>query len=699
VRTTIAIAGLMLLAAGTTSAQTPLPGFGPDAAARQAAVERVLLEVPDTARARRHARALAAEPHVAGTPRQRWTADYVMREMAAMGLDTQRVALRVYLPHPESTVVELVAPERRRIALVEPPIPGDPSTQDTLWPPMNGYSGAGDVTAPVVYVNYGLAEDYRLLDSLGIPVRGRVAIARYGRSYRGIKAREAERNGAAALIMYSDPQDDGYFRGDVYPDGPWRGAHATQRGSINNSRADPSTPGWASTRDARRVPFDSMEIPRIPVVPMGYGHAAPILEALGGRSVPQAWQGGLPFRYHVGGTDSVRLRVAVWPEQGERAYKTIENTFGTLRGSDWRDELVVVGGHRDSWGHGAADNVSGIVSILEAARAWSEAAKRGMRPRRSIVFATWDAEEWGLVGSTEWVELAADRLRKNAVAYLNQDMSAVGRGFGASGTASLHPLLRAATGAVTHPGDSVTVAAAWRRGVTPPDTLPRIGDLGGGSDFAGFYNFLGIPAIDFGFGGPVGVYHSAYDTYTFMERFADPGYLSHAAAARLSAVLLGRIANADVVPLDYASFGSYLLPLLANAEKAAGDAGWKLETGDLRAALGELRTAGAAFNAARDAAVAARPSRKSLTEANRLLRGVEQEITRPEGLPGRANVRNLVFAADRDNGYANIPLPGLMEAIRDRDEPRAKREIADLARRVRAAAARVDAARTALAGR
>jgi N-acetylated-alpha-linked acidic dipeptidase len=278
-------------------------------------------------------------------------------------------------------------------------------------------------------------------------------------------------------------------------------------------------------------------------------------------------------------------------------------------------------------------------------------------------------------------------------------MSAVGRGFGASGTASLHPLLRSATGAVAHPGDSVTVAAAWRRGVTPPDSLPRIGDLGGGSDFAGFYNFLGIPAIDFGFGGPVGVYHSAYDTYTFMERYADPGYLSHAAAARLSALLLGRIANADVVPLDYAAFGTYLLPLVAGAEKAAGEAGWELETAGLRAALGELRDAGARFNAARDRALAGRPGRKALTEANRLLRGVEQQITRPEGLPGRSNVRNLVFAADRDNGYANIPLPGLMEAIRDRDEFRAKLEIADLATRVRAAAARVDSAGAALGAR
>ena len=701
------LAAVLPTSAAPLRAQTPdsasgadtgaaITGFSRETAGRQRVLERLLATTPDTARARTLARALGAEPHVAGTPAQTRTADRVLRTMAEAGLDTMRLPLRVYLPFPESTVVELIRPVRRRLRLTEPALPEDPSTQGRLWPVMNGYSASGDVIGSVVYANYGLAADYRTLDSLGVSVKGKVVVARYGRSYRGIKAREAEANGALALILYSDPQDDGWFRGDVYPDGPMRPPAAAQRGSINNTRADPSTPGWPSTADARRIPRDSMQLVAIPVVPLGYGEAQAILARLRGRSVPQSWQGALPFRYHVGGTEEPRVRVGVWLQSGERAYKTIYNTFGTLRGTTWPDEMVIVGGHRDAWGHGAADNVSGVVAILEAARAWGDAARQGMGPRRTLVFATWDAEEWGLVGSTEYAELMADTLRARAVAYLNQDMSAVGRAFGASGTASLHPLLRDAARTLRHPGDTLSVYDAWRRQAPSREEEPRIGDLGGGSDFAGFYNYLGIPAFDFGFGGPIGVYHSAYDTHTFVERFADPGYLSHAAAARLSAVLLARLANADVVPLDYAAFGVYLASLLDEPARASAALGWSFDLAPLKAAADSLRLAGAAFNRARDSVLARGADSVALGRANAVLRTVEQEITREEGLPGRPGMRNLVFAADRDDGYATIALPGLAEAIRDGDERRARAEAEDLVRRVLAAARRVAEARAAL---
>lgn len=403
----------------------------------------------------------------------------------------------------------------------------------------------------------------------------------------------------------------------------------------------------------------------------------------------------------------MQVRVAVYPERGERAYKMIYDTFGMLRGSEFPEELVIIGGHRDAWGPGADDNVSGVVSVMEAARAWAAAARAGFRPRRTIVFATWDAEEWGLVGSTEWVELMQDTLRRHAVAYLNQDESAAGRRFGAGGTASLQGFVREATKTVMQPGDTSSIYDVWSRGGGRGGAAragePAMGDLGGGSDFAGFYNFLGIPSIEFGFGGAAGWYHSAYDTYTAMERFGDPGYLSHAAAGRLDAVLVGRLANAQVLPFSYAALGKYLGQLVDRAVKAADDSVMRVEVASLRDAAHELEVAGQRFEALRDSTLVADRSGASAgnrryAAANRLLRTVEQHLTRPEGLAGRPRMRNLIFASDRDNGYANIPLPGIVEALRDHDLPRARREATDLASRIRAAAAAVDAARAALVG-
>lgn len=690
---------LSTVAVPLTAQEEGLTGFAARAQDRQHAAEAVLLGVPDTASARQHARTLAGRVHVAGTPAQDRTADYVLRQLASYGFDTVRVAYRVYLPHHDSTLVERLLPTRLRLELGERPLGQDPSTAESLWPAMNGYSGAGDVTAPVIYVNYGLAADYAVLDSLGIAVEGKVVLARYGKSYRGIKAREAEARGAAALLLYSDPQDDGYFRGDVYPRGPMRHPDAVQRGSINNGRGDPSTPGSASTDTARRLPLDSMVVVRIPVVPLGYRNASAFLELLDGPSVPQPWQGGLPFRYHVGGGGAVVARVAVWPETGERAYKTIVNTIATLRGTDWPDEMVLAGAHRDSWGHGAVDNVTGVTSLLEAGRALGTAARRGFRPRRSVVLATWDAEEWGLVGSVEYVEDRADGLRQSAVAYLNQDVVAAGRTFSSSATASLHGFVRDLARSVQQPGDTVSVYTAWRaQHPLAPGVEPRLGDLGGGSDFAGFYNHLGIPSIDFGFGGPYGVYHSAYDTYTFVEKFADPDYASHAAAGRMTALALSRLANADVAPLDYAGFGRYVAGLVATLRQDMGAADRTLPWSTLDSAIAGLTDAGARFNTVRDSVLEDGVGKGRLAAANAALRMVEQELTRPTGLVGRPWMRNLVFAADRDNGYANIALPGIAEAARDRDADRAEAEILDLAGRVRAAATRVEAARAALLG-
>ncbi|MBA2291871.1 MAG: M20/M25/M40 family metallo-hydrolase [Gemmatimonadales bacterium] len=684
-------------AASMLVAQDRITGFAATHVVAERRLEAALQAVPDTASARRHARVLAGAPHVAGTPAQTATADYVLRQMHGWGLDTMRVPFRVYLPFHDSTIVERIAPGRVRLNLDEPPVPGDPTTAQRRWVAMNGNSGAGDVTAPLVYVNYGLPSDYAALDSMGVRVAGRVAIARYGRSFRGIKAREAELHGAAALIIYSDPLDDGFAQGDVYPAGPMRPPQGVQRGSIFNRQGDPTTPGWPSTVDARRLPFDSLAVPKIPVVPMSYGNAELLLAGLDGASVPSGWQGGLPFRYHVG-NGAVRVRVAVFPERGDRAFKAIYNTMGTIRGGEFPDELVIVGGHRDAWGPGAADNVSGVVTILEAARAWGEALARGERPRRTLVFATWDAEEWGLVGSTEWTELMRDALSAQAVAYLNVDVSAAGRMFGSSGTASLQGLMREATKTVQQPGDSVSVYRDWeRRTVTSQRPVPPMGDLGGGSDFGPFYNGLGIPSFDFGFGGPGGVYHSAYDTWSWMEKFGDPGYLSHAAAGRLAAVLLARLANADVVALDYHALGRHLGELTERVGRDTAAASIKPELEDLSRAAADLARAGEKFNETRDSRLAAGDT-MPLAQVNAALRSVERQLIRPSGLVGRPGLRNLIFAADRDNGYANVALPGIAEAMRDHDVERARAETRDLTQRVEAATRAVQGATTAARG-
>ncbi len=679
------------LTAAPLSAQA-LPGYSATAATRQMDLERRLASRGDTARVRQHSRTLSAEPHVAGTPAQQTTARYVLEQMRGYGLDTSRVNFEVYLPYPESTVVELVSPTRARLDLNEPALPEDATSQGRIWPAMNGYGAPGDVTAPVVYVNYGLPDDYHRLDSLGISVRGKVAIARYGRSFRGIKAREAEANGAAALLLYSDPQDDGYVVGDIYPEGPMRHPASLQRGSIlNTGGGDPGSPTWASVPGARRLTEAEMPIPRIPVVPLGYGNAARLLQPLRGAS-PAGWQGGLPFHYHVG-SGEVTVRVAQWNEPTARRWKTITNTFGTIRGSEFPDELVIIGGHRDAWGPGAQDNVSGVTSILEAARLVAQAAREGYRPRRTIIFASWDAEEWGLFGSSEWVELREADLAAHAVVYLNLDASAGGTTFGAEGTASLLPLVRALTELVRQPYDSTSVYTAWRSAGHLADTAEvSLGDLGGGSDFAGFYNHLGIPSAGFGFGGPAGIYHSAYDSFDWMRRFGDPGYQGHAAIASLAALFLERMANADLVPFDYRAYGDHLRATAIALAASVKPTDTPLNLTELTAATGRLAEAGTRWNAARDQALLGKPSRQTVAQANATVRQVERALTRPSGLDQRPWMRNLIFASDRDNGYSNVAFPTVVEAWRAAEAERAAAEIVDLTGRMDAATALLDRA-------
>lgn len=691
----IALAAVLLPAA--LAAQQPIPGYAPQTAARQRPAEEAAIRAPSPEIARRHSQALTAEPHVAGTPAQRRTADYVIQQMREMGLETEVRTYRVWLPHATSARVWRVSPDPVELSLPEPAVPGDPATTQWQYPTVNGYSAPGDATGEVVYVNYGLIEDYARLDSLGVSVRGKVAVARYGRSFRGIKAREAERHGAVALIIYSDPRDDGYMAGEVYPEGPMRPDGAVQRGSVFNGAGDPATPGWASLHDARHLPPEQMSVPRIPVVPMAYGDAAELLRGVRGTAIPADWQGGLPFRYHVG-PGPVVARVRVETDAETAGWKEIHNTFGIIRGTEFPDEIVMVGAHRDAWGPGAADNVSGTVSVLESARA---VLASGIRPRRTLMFATWDAEEWGLIGSTEYVEDDSVRLTRGGVAYLNQDASALGPQFGGGGSPSLRATLRDVARGVPDPSGQGSVYEVWRRQSAVADSVePAMGDPGGGSDFAGFYNHLGIPHSEWGFGGPYGVYHSQYDDFAWMSRFGDPQFTSHAAAARVGAGLLLRLANADVLPYDYVEFARTMRGYLPMMEAAARRAGWELSMAPLGDAVGRMQQAAAEFAAARDARLAAgAPARGVLARTNAALRGVERALTRPEGLRTRPWYRALIYAADENNGYSNVVFPSVSEAVRAGDRALAERELADLVSRFDAATAALVAAREALGPR
>jgi N-acetylated-alpha-linked acidic dipeptidase len=680
-RTSLAATALLLVTLAPAVRGQSLPGYTAAASAGELALEKKLALYGDSAGARESRRVLSAHPHVAGTPAQQATAAFVLARMKGFGLDTSRADFQAFIPYPDSSIVERRTPTIRRFKLDEPAIASDPTTAQKPWPAMNGHSGVGDVVAPVIYVNYGLAADYAVLDSLGISVKGKIALVRYGRSYRGIKAREAEVRGVRALLLYSDPQDDGYVRGDVYPDGPMRNPDGVQRGSVYNGDGDPSTPTWPSLPDARRLPEDSMDIPRIPVIPLGYRNAAELLEPMKGLSVPQQWQGGLAFRYHIGAGE-VTARVALYRERAPRGYKRITDTFGTIKGSDFPDELVIVGGHRDAWGPGARDNVGGTSAVIEAARAWGRAVSEGNRPRRTLVFATWDAEEWGLIGSAEWAESMEQQLSGRVVAYLNLDDAADGRRFGSGGAASLHRLVRDIAHLVRQPGDSVSVYAAWRKAQAVADSAePEQGDLGGGSDYASFYNHLGIPSFDFGFGGGGGTYHSAYDTEAFQEKFGDPGALSILAAGRLSAIALARLANADLLPYDEFWQGRYLRSGTASLSALATTRHLELDLTPLDRALDRFTEQGASLDSLL-ATVPAALSPAQLASANTSLRLIGPAFTRPEGLVGRPWQRNLIIASDRDDGYADVSYPAINEAIKDGDSGRAAREVVDLAQRV-----------------
>jgi N-acetylated-alpha-linked acidic dipeptidase len=689
----IVLGSSSLRAQGLRPDNIPILGFPRSQLAVEAQRESLARSVPNRDTLRALVRQLAAVPHEAGTERSRHVAEVLRARFRALGFDARIERFEALMPRPVTRALELVAPERFTASLAEPPLAQDPTSgQPDQLPTFNAYAADGDVTAELVYVNYGRSEDYRVLDSLGISVRGKIVIARYGATWRGIKPKVAAEHGAIGCIIYSDPRNDGYWVDDVYPTGPMRPAAGVQRGSVMDMPVypgDPLSPGWASLPGSgRRLALaEAKTLMKIPVLPIGYGDALPLLRAMTGPVAPESWRGALPLTYHLG-PGAARVHLAVTFDWHSRP---LYDVIATVRGAVDPDQWVIYGNHHDAWVNGAQDPVSGQAALGETARAVAALMQTGWRPARTIIFAAWDGEEWGLLGSTEWAEAHADELRTKAVAYYNSDTNNAGW-IGVSGSHALERFVREIARDVADPltgGSVLDAALAHRRDErrarrdSSTDTTFTIGALGSGSDYTAFLDHLGLPSVNISYGGAAhaGIYHSIYDSYAFYERFLDTGYVYEATEAQTMATAVLRMADAPLLPFDFvAPARTYRTYADEVARLAAGNDTTKgLDLTALREALDRLDGAAAAFTRAGarlDAVALDRRRRTALAGVNRLLAASEQALADTSGLPRRPWFRHLVYAPGAYTGYGVKTLPGIREAVELRRPEEARAEAA-----------------------
>ena len=704
-----ALSACVLIAGAGAAQGQRFTGYTSASTVSQEAVEMTFKALPSPEKARQYHRFLTAEPHPAGSERNRELALYIADEWKRQGWQDVTVhRYDVYNSAPRDITLEMVEPVRYTAGLREAAYDVDPDTKNPRV--SRGYlamSASGEVTAPLVYARGGNPEDYDLLEKQGIDVRGKVVIVRYSNpySYRGFKALTAERRGAAAMLIYSDPAEDGYKKGPVFPDGPWGPETHLQRGSITYDfivPGDPLTPGWASTEGARRIrPEEAQSVPKIMAVVMSWHDAKPLLEQMDGPEAPAEWQGGLPITYRLGG-GRVKVHLKVDMDNSIKPNYVVE---ARLRGADLPDEWVLVGNHRDAWEFGGVDPSSGTASMLEMTRALGEMASKGMRPRRTIIACSWDGEEVGLTGSTEWGEQFAGDLARKLVAYLNVDSSASGPNFQGSAVGSLAPLLVEVSRTLADPSGT-SLYEAWkksaaadtarfaatgggeRKGAAGDDSLVDT-RIGSGSDHTVFLNALGRPVIGLTFDGPYGVYHSMYDNYYWMNRFGDPGYRYHTLMSQLWGVLALRLANADVLPFDFGFYGrdieTFLRELCDKAgpgTAAAGSASTGCRAGEVDlvpavAAAREFAAAGRALKQAIDTALAAGPLDQGKSAAvNRRIMDVESNWLSADGIPGRPWFKHMLYAARYT--YAHLELPGITEAVEKKDWQTARGETTKL---------------------
>jgi N-acetylated-alpha-linked acidic dipeptidase len=720
-------------------AQTSILGFTPSAAAHEVELENKFKAIPSPDEERRQHKIFTAEPHVAGSPRNNELARYIADEWRNEGLED--VVIRrydVYGSNPKSTFLEMTEPVHYRAILRELPVPGDPDMKNkSISSAWSGMSASGEVTAPLVYAHSGNPEDYELLRKQSIDVKGKVVLVRYSNpySYRGFKALTAEREGAAAILIYSDPAEDGFKKGKVDPNGPWGPEYHIQRGAITYDfmvPGDPLTPGWASIPGAKRIPVEeAVSIPKIMALPLSWHDAKPLLAQMDGPVAPEEWQGGLPIKYHLGG-NRVRVHVKIEMDNSTQPYYVVE---GRIRGAELPDEWIVLGNHRDAWVFGGVDPSSGTASMMELTRALGKLAKAGTRPRRTVVFCSWDGEEVGLTGSTEWGEQFADELRNKAVAYINVDEATSGPTFHGQAVASLAPMLVETTRSLKDPSGK-TLYEAWKEsstrerrdakqteGVTDSKvTDSNLADtrIGSGSDHTVFLNFVGMPVLGLQFDGPYGVYHSAYDDFFWMNHFGDPGYRYHTLMSQLWGVLALRLANANLLPFDFASYASNIRQFVnelaknnpvilsgvadsrsetatqakACPELAEGDpvsacatcgrsgsstrerenaANTPLDLTPILTAVGDFEAAGKRLDESASRALASGAIDPKLAATiNHGTMQVERNWLNPEGIPGRPWFKHILYGARFT--YAHLELPGLTEAVEKQDWTTAKQQ-------------------------
>lgn len=678
-----------------------LRGYNASAEQDEREWERKFQGLPEAGRIRAYADRMARAPHHAGSAEGRAVAEYARDLFKSWGYDAEIESFDVLLPYPTTRVLELLAPVRYNAQLKEPPIAEDPNSSDAgQLPTYNAYSASADVTAPLVYANYGVPEDYDELARHGIDVRGKIVITRYGKSWRGVKPKVAQEHGAAGCLIYSDPREDGYFAGDVYPRGAYRPAQGVQRGSVVDMAiypGDPLTPGYASDKGAKRLSrAEAKTIMKIPVLPISYGDAQPLLAQLTGTVVPESWRGALPITYHFGGNNDTKAHLKL---DFDWSTRPIYDVIATMPGTQVPDQWILYGNHHDAWVNGANDPISGAAALLETARALSVLKQQGWQPKRTIKFALWDAEEFGLIGSTEWAEKHADELTAKAVVYFNSDSNGRGR-LGASGSPMLEPFVAGVMADVRDPGTGTTLAQVSTR---PRDSSGEgggsgefhLGALGAGSDYVVFAHRLGISSLNLGFGGADsgGVYHSIYDSPTWYNKFSDSDRIYGRALSQVFGTSMLRLADAPVLPVQFVALGRTVRSYVDEIEKEAERSGHHLVLAPLQSELEKLDRAAQAYEqnlpALTSSATSLPPDR--LAMLNQLLFQTERGLLLPEGLPGRDWYRSQLVAPGLYTGYGAKTLPGIREAVEAGRFAEANEQAQAVARMLRNVTARIEA--------
>ena len=741
-RQALILLGAVALSVGAADSIRTLRGYSPQTSATEIEWEQKFRKLPDPDRLRENMRRLSARPHHVGSPYDKDNAEWIAAQLKSWGLDAKIETFDTLFPTPKERLVEMTEPVKYKAKLEEPALPEDPTSnqKSEQLPTYNAYSSDGDVTGPVVFVNYGSPADYEELQRMGISVSGAIVLARYGATWRGIKPKVAAEHGAIGCLIYSDPREDGYQQGEVYPKGPMRPPAGAQRGSVMDMPVypgDPQTPGVGATPDAKKIPLNEVTtITKIPVMPISYEDAEPLLKNMGGEIVPPAWRGGLPLTYHMGpGPAKVHLKLKFnWDR------KPLYDVIAKIPGSKYPDEWVIRGNHHDGWVNGAADPISGASPEMEEARGLAELLKQGWKPERTILYCFWDGEEPALLGSTEWAETHADELKQHAVAYINSDGN--GRGFfRASGSHTLENFTNGVMKDIEDPETKMSVwkrvrladigrAAGERKNAIKSRPDLRIGALGSGSDYTVFVDHLGVASLNIGYGGEdsAGQYHSIYDDFYFYTHFEDTDFAYGKALAQTGGTMIMRLADSDILPFQFTNFAETVHGYVGEVKKLSTDQRAEIKEKNSEIAEGvydamadpkkktipptkeplppylnfapldnasdELTRAAAAYEAALTAAGPNAPA-----SVNAKLLKTERLLTNSEGLPNRPWFEHLIYAPGFYTGYGVKTLPGVREAIEQKRWQEADHQIAQVSKALQNEADLLDEAAKELGGK